>query len=160
MLSGCVCDFLQKVGHGKLNQFYLFDTFEGIPEEQFNAQDEPLGEYHNNKNYKKDVYSEVTDIFSIYEYVKVVKGQIPQILNDYKHIDNVSYLSLDMNILYPEKCAMEFFWDRMVKGGAVLLDDYGYAGHEKQQTFFDDFCKKINTVPCQLPTGQAIIMKT
>lgn len=160
ILTGSILKLLDKTGYGQLENIYLFDTFTNIPEDQFDEKSEPLGRWHNTNNYTEDLYDYVKGQFSKHDLVKVIQGRVPEILEQYQHIKDVSYLSLDMNIVYPEKAAMEFFWDRMVKGGIVLLDDYGYANHEEQQKYFDQFCRERNTVPVQIPTGQAFIIKT
>ena len=160
ILSGSVLKLLEKTGYGKLENFYLFDTYKNIPEEQFDEKTEPLGRWHNTNSYTEDIYEYTKKQFEKYDFVNVIQGKVPDVLEDYKDIKDVAYLSLDMNIVYPEKAAMEFFWDKMVTGGIVLLDDYGYINHDEQQKYFDDFCRERGTVPVQLPTGQAIIIKT
>jgi len=50
-----------------------------------------------------------------------------------EHIRKVSYLSIDMNCVKPEIAAAQFFWDRMVSGGIMVLDDYGFRGHIEQK---------------------------
>lgn len=157
ILSGAICGLLEKTGTGKLENFYLFDTFEGIPKDQI--EKEGIADFHNENSYTEDVYSFVKGEFEQYPYVKVVQGAVPDVLEDYKDIKDVSYLSIDMNILYPEQKAMEFFWDRCVPGAYILLDDYGFAGHEKQQAYFDQFFRERNCVPMQLPTGQGLVFK-
>ena len=42
-----------------------------------------------------------------------------------------------MNIVLPEIAAIEFFWDRLVPGAMVLLDDYGWSTHTAQKLAFD-----------------------
>lgn len=160
LLSGSICKLFEKTGVDRLEKFYLFDTYEGIPTDQFDEKTEPLASYHNKHNYTENIYDFVQKVFSPYPYVHVVQGRVPEILEKYKEIQDVSYLSLDMNIVIPEKAAMEFFWDRMVNGGVVLLDDYGFANHGPQQDYFDSFCRERNTVPVHFPTGQAMIIKT
>lgn len=160
LLSGCIFKLLDRVGYGKMKNFYLFDTYHNIPEDQFDEKIEPLGRWHNKNNYKKDIYPFVRDLYKPYKQAHVIQGVVPDILEKYKGIKDVSFLSLDMNIVYPEKAAMEFFWDRMVPGGVVLLDDYGYINHDPQQDYFDQFCRERGTVPVQLPTGQAMVIKT
>ncbi len=160
ILSGSILKLLEKTGYGKLDKFLLFDTFTNIPEEQFDEKIEPLGRWHNTNNYTEDIYEYVKGQFAKYDFVDVIQGKVPDVLEKYKDVKDVAYLSLDMNVVFPEKAAIEFFWDKMVTGGVVLLDDYGYINHDPQQDYFDEFCRKRNCVPIQIPTGQAIIIKT
>jgi hypothetical protein len=54
----------------------------------------------------------------------------------------------------PEIAAAEHFWDRLVPGGIIVLDDYGWRKQINQKIAFDRFAdaRKINVL--SLPTGQ------
>jgi predicted O-methyltransferase YrrM len=71
----------------------------------------------------------------------------------------VAYLSIDMNCVMPEIAAAEYLWDRIVSGGVILLDDYGWQGAIAQKRAFDEFAQKRNTLVLPLPTGQGVILK-
>ena len=64
-----------------------------------------------------------------------------------------------MNCVIPEITAAEFFWDKLVPGALVVLDDYGWSAHKPQKKAFDEFTKKRNTQVLTLPTGQGLIVK-
>jgi hypothetical protein len=64
-----------------------------------------------------------------------------------------------MNCAYPEIKAIEYFWDKIVSGGIVLMDDYAYEGHEHQMKAFDIFAKSKNVKILNLPCGQGMIIK-
>jgi len=68
-------------------------------------------------------------------------------------------LHIDMNCTLPEIAAAEYFWDRLVSGAAMLLDDYGHGGHEEQKYAFDGFAKRKGVEILSLPTGQGLIIK-
>ena len=44
-------------------------------------------------------------------------------------IAQVAFLHIDMNCAYPERAALEHFWDRLAPGAMVLFDDYAYYGN-------------------------------
>jgi hypothetical protein len=64
--------------------------------------------------------------FAPWPRCRLVRGTVPQTLAAFPEGRKVAYLSLDMNIVVPEIAAIEFFWDRLVLGAVVLLDDYGW----------------------------------
>ena len=137
----------------KNKTFFLFDTYEGVPEDRV-PNDEPAAfwnEYH-------DVYDFVCGKFVEFENVKIVKGIVPDSLSSVE-INKVSYLSIDMNYSVPERAALEYFWDKMVHGGIICLDDYAFLGREKQKQTADEFAKNNNVKILTLPTGQGIIIK-
>ena len=71
----------------------------------------------------------------------------------------IAYLSLDMNWAVPEQRAAEYFWDRIVPGGIILHDDYGFKLHEEQRKMMDRFAASRGVQVLALPTGQGIILK-
>ena len=132
--------------------FWLLDSFEGIPEDQF-ADGEKVHDHQYD-----DTYDDVVRTFSAFPNVQIVKGRVPETLGQVS-AEKVCYLSLDMNVSYPEIAAAEHFWDRLVPGAVKLLDDYGFLGHEFQKNAFDEFARKRGYEVLCLPTGQGIILK-
>lgn len=138
---------------------YLFDTWNGIPESQIGTN-EPLAAWHNQNNYCEDTYEFVEQIFASFPNVFLIRGIIPQTLSEFDDTQcELSMLHLDMNIVSPEKAALDFFWPRIAVGGVVLLDDYGFAKHTEQRNFYDSFFGDLGLIVCQLPTGQAFVLK-
>jgi len=154
LLSSAIVEYLDFKNINK--NFFLIDTFEGLSD-KYSTEEE--------KNRTGDLYTkvnpwhqEIVDMFSQYDNVHVTKGVIPDILNDLK-IEKVSFLSMDMNSYIPEKDALEFFWPKLVSGGIVIFDDYGFPGHELQKESHDKFASENNLLIYTSPTGQGILIK-
>ena len=64
-----------------------------------------------------------------------------------------------MNAEAPERAALEFFWDRVVPGGVVFLDDYAFRGHDAQRRSFDAFAEEHRVGILALPTGNGLLIK-
>jgi hypothetical protein len=96
--------------------------------------------------------------FAPFPQARLVRGKVPESLATVP-IDRVCYLSLDMNLVVPETAAIHYFWDRLVPGAPVVLDDYGWLGYEAQKTAMDEFAagKGLKVLP--LPTGQGLLIK-
>jgi len=137
----------------KDRKFYLFDTFCGLDEEFCTKE-----EYEIRKNSYPDTFERVKKTFKSYKNVILVKGPIPKTLEDVD-IRKVAYLSIDMNCVLPEIKALEFFWPKLVKGGVIVLDDYGWKGHEQQKKAEDEFATSVGVKILSLPTGQGLIIK-
>ena len=131
--------------------FWLLDTFHGIPAEQVDA-----GVVH--RHLYPDSWDEVSALFNDRRNVRLVRGRIPETLSQV-HADRVCFLSIDMNASVPEIAALEFFWPRLVPGGMVVIDDYGWNGHDAQQQGFDDFARRHDRAVLALPTGQGLLVK-
>jgi O-methyltransferase len=136
-------------------KFYLLDTFEGLVEKYISDEERE----HGVDDYKyANCYDEVKNTFAEFENVVIVKGAVPETLSQVT-TEKVGYLSIDMNCAAPEIAAAEFFWDKMVSGAAMILDDYGWAKHIVQKHAFDEFAKQRNVPILSLPTGQGLILK-
>lgn len=134
-------------------RFFLFDTYAGLVEEQ--VTDHDTAAY---RNVYSDCYQFVVESFRKYPNVVVVKGVVPEILSTVA-IDKVAYLSIDMNCVFPEIAALEHFWPKLVKGAVVVLDDYGFSGHEEQKREADRFAAAHSVRILSLPTGQALVIR-
>ncbi|WP_051313347.1 TylF/MycF/NovP-related O-methyltransferase [Sporocytophaga myxococcoides] len=138
-------------------QFYLFDTYEGLVESMVSEKEKEAG-IGGYVGFYNDVYNQVKETFAPFENVRIVKGIVPQSLSSVK-VDKICYLSIDMNCVEPEIAAAEFYWDKIVSGGVIILDDYGFPKHIEQKNAFDAFAKKKKVQILSLPTGQGIILK-
>ena len=74
-------------------------------------------------------------------------------------VDKISFLSIDLNSVKPEVECLNILWDRVIKGGAIVLDDYGFPGCEKQKLAHDEFAKSKDCIIMASPTGQGILIK-
>ena len=147
------------VDFDKLNKkFYLLDTYEGLVASQISEQEKKSGIDHYLDSYR-DVYEEVKETFSAFNRVTLIKGMVPETLPQCKS-EKIAYLSIDMNVVEPEIAAANYFWDKLVKGGVMILDDYGFPQHIHQKKPFDEFAKQKNQSILCLPTAQGIIIKS
>lgn len=137
--------------------FFLFDTFEGIPESQMSETERPLALSKNQRHYF-DCLALVEQNFADFPNVKTVKGPVPDSLGTVA-IDRVSYLHIDMNIAAPEVAALAYFWDRMVTGGIIVFDDYASLAHRSQKTALDMIAGKLGAAILTMPTGQGLLLK-
>jgi hypothetical protein len=136
-------------------RFYLLDTYEGLvdryisPEER--ARGVRTGEY-------EPCYDAVVKTFAPYNSARIIRGPVPDTLPQVD-AEKIAFLSLDMNTRDPEIAAAECFWDRLVQGAVIVLDDYGWRKHYEQKRAFDAFAAARGTQVLSLPTGQGLILK-
>lgn len=97
-------------------------------------------------------------LFSPYPNVKLIQGVIPDCLGNVT-ASSIAYLYLDLNVVEPEIAAAEFFWEKLVPGGFVILDDFGFGGHEEQKNGFIKFAKEKHVEILFCPTGQGLMIK-
>jgi hypothetical protein len=143
----------------------LVDTFTGVPEELWSAEEIKAGANSAQWFYKEagDLFDYVRDRFAAWPQVTVMRGMVPDCLHALKDIERIGLLMLDMNCAAPERAAAEFFWDRILPGGIILSDDYGHSqpgvGFIEQKRAFDEFAKSKNVAVLTLPTGHGMIVR-
>lgn len=138
--------------------FFLFDTWEGIPMEQYTEAERAVGlDQVHNDSYESN-FALAKRNFSPYGNVELVKGIVPDTLTQVT-IDKVAYIAIDMNAVAPEIAAAEFFWPKMVSGAIMILDDYGWLHHVNQKIAFDKFAEERGVKILNLPTGQGMLIK-
>jgi hypothetical protein len=136
-------------------KFYLLDTFSGLPDKYVLEEEKALG---RSLGGYEECYEQVKATFEPFDNVVIVKGAVPETLPQVKS-EAIAYLSIDMNCVEPEIATAEFFWEKLVSGGVMLLDDYGWAGHILQKRAFDRFAAERTVPILSLPTGQGVIIK-
>lgn len=151
-MSAAVMKYLdfEKISDKK---FYLFDTFCGLDEELVSAEE--MAVYRNEY---PDCHEFVMRTLGCHSNVVVVKGLVPYTL-DSVNIEKVAFLHIDMNCAAPERAAADFFWPKIVSGGILVFDDYGFEGHEIQAREADEFARGVGHEVLCLPTGQGMIVK-
>ena len=161
MLSSGIMNYLNWDSLGK--NFYLIDTFNGIDQSLLTDTEKENGYLEKNEQllssgfYVSGIES-VKENFSEWENITIVEGSIPQILNNLD-LRKVAYLHIDMNNVVPEMAALEFFWDRLVPGAFILMDDYAYNGYRNQKLGMDEVAMKKGVKIASLPTGQGLLIK-
>ena len=136
--------------------FYLLDTYDGLVPDQIRESErkEGIGDY---LGAYKNMYERAKETFGPFR-TKIIKGMVPDTLKECD-AERICYLSIDMNVVEPEIAAANFFWPKLVKGGVIILDDYGFPRHIEQKLAFDKFAREKNVSILYLPTGQGIIFK-
>ena len=65
-----------------------------------------------------------------------------------------------MNVPNVEIKTIEYFWDKIINGGIILIDDYCYSSkYTLNKKNFDEFAKIHSIRIYQIPTGQGILIK-
>lgn len=152
--SRAIIEFVD-LGNVPDKKFYLLDTFTGLSEKLVSDEEKRHGVL--SYPYEND-YESVVEAFKDFSNVVIIKGEIPSTLEMVRS-EKVSLLSIDLNCAEPEIAAAEFYWDRLVSGAAMILDDYGWEKHIVQKKAFDRFAEHRGVPILSLPTGQGLILK-
>jgi O-methyltransferase len=155
IMSLAICNYIDFNATGK--NFFLYDTFQGMPEDQILPEERTLGRHLENTMYE-DCFERARSNFKPFPRARLIKGKVPDTLSMQK-IERVCYLMLDMNMAVPEVAAIEYFWDKLVPGALVLFDDYGWLAYIQQKKAMDSFAASKGVKILTLPTGQGLLIK-
>lgn len=130
---------------------HLFDTFEGMPVTDKHADLHKKGDFGDTS--LKQVIEFVGQEQSIFH-----AGFIP---DTFAGLDNLkfSFAHVDVDIRSSVLACCRFLYPRMVPGGVIIFDDYGYATCPGERQAVDEFFKDKPECPLVLNHGQAIIFK-
>lgn len=140
-------------------KYYMLDTFSGL-DSRFSSDAElnsQLNIIYKQENTER-LYNSVLKSFSSFP-VKIIKGTVPETL---AQVDaaKLSFVSIDMNSVRPEVAALEFCWNKLVPGGIIVLDDYGYNNQfNALRKAHDEFADSKGVKVLSVPTCQGIIIK-
>lgn len=140
-------------------KFYLFDTFAGIPEEMATETERKSVRKKNEGIYSHDGLAVAKRAFSGFEEnVEFVVGRLPDTLEN-SGIDQLSYVSIDLNSVNAEMAVINDIWNKIVPGGLIVLDDFGFPGFEEQREAWLAFAAGHDRMILSVPTGQGILAR-
>lgn len=145
-----------------INEFFsdetlwLFDTFEG-----FDAKDVEMdvasaksaingGKYDRFKNTSMDI---VKMRCSHRDKLVFKQGRVPETFDGVN--DEFCFVNLDMDLYVPQLAALNFFNERMVKGGVILVHDYYNETFSGTKKAVDEFLEKTGDVR-MMPIGDGM----
>lgn len=161
-LPGDVCEVgVYKGGTAKLlakifskynKTLHLFDTFAGMP------KTDPTKDLHKKGDFKDTTLAEVKDYLADYNQINFYQGLFPQTA---KPIENLSFCfaHIDTDIYSSTMECCEFFYMRMIGGGIILFDDYGFPSCPGSKLAVDEYFVDKRENPIYLPTGQVFVIK-
>ena len=134
-------------------QLHLFDTFIGMPNTTMQGIDN-----HKAGDFADTSLERVNRYLSQFPFVVFHPGLIPDTLAAAKD-RAFSFVHIDVDIYQTSKDCCGFFYPRMVRGGTMLFDDYGFPQCKGERKAVDEFFLDKKETPISLPTGQCLVIK-
>lgn len=88
-----------------------------------------------------------------------IKGYIPESFDLCENPNSLIWLHIDLNSSKPTTDTLAFFYEKILSGGVILFDDYGWYGYTESKQAIDKFLAEKGGSLLPLPTGQAIYFK-
>jgi hypothetical protein len=150
------------IGPSQIPDFFLFDSFEGFSPQYSDPSDFPddlqFFDFANNVYRQEGLYERVRERFACFSHFKVIKGFLPAAL-DCECPEKIGYLHIDLNSPRAEVAVLERLFNRVVPGGIVVFDDYGWKLFRLQKEAEDSFMHARGYDILELPTGQGLVVK-
>lgn len=140
--------------------FSIFDSFEGLSE--IKEEDMSTHAIDDDSLRKQFAYGEdlVKQNLSTFTCIQFYKGWIPDRFTEVEE-QQFSFVHIDVDLYEPIKDSIDFFYPKLISGGIMVFDDYGFT------TQFPGAKKAVDEVLSSLkhsffmalPSGQAFIIK-
>jgi O-methyltransferase len=114
--------------------------------------------HHAMPAHSKALFDTVCAKFDHMSNVRVTQGRVPEVLADVSP-QTVAFMHIDLNNAAAEVGALEVLFDRLLPGGILVLDDYGWLGYKEQKAAQDPWLAARGYQVLELPTGQGLVFK-
>ena len=107
-----------------IRNYFLVDSFEGLSE--ILKEDKPINPnlpIHKKGDLNINI-EEVELIFKNFENMHLIKGWIPNVFNSLDENNKYKFVHLDVDLFQPTIDSLEYIYDKVVKGGIIITDDY------------------------------------
>jgi hypothetical protein len=135
-------------------QFFLFDTFEGLPSSDHPTDDYPAGTFGDT------TLEEVSGLFQDNDSVIITKGLFPESAKKLSEDQRFAFVHLDADLYQSNFDGLEYFYPRLSPGGVIVIDDFEHPFCKGIQQSTEDFLKD-KPEKLEIPTKhQAMIRKS
>lgn len=121
-------------------KLYLFDTFEGFPESDWNYERNHKLLKHEGGKMNNTSVEYVLGKMLYPEQCIVKKGYFPETANGLE--DEFIFVNIDTDLYKPILAGLEYFWPRMIEGGYILIHDYFSLTYTGAKKAVDEFAQR------------------
>jgi len=141
---------IRRDGGGR--RLHLFDSFVGL-----SAPDVMDGVYWAAGSLACGQAEVAVNLAEFADLVSFHDGWIPERFSDVAGT-RFCFVHIDVDLFQPTRDALEFFYPRMVAGGLILCDDYGFETCPGARHAMDAFFAEQPEPIVHLPTGQGLVL--
>lgn len=128
-------------------RYFLYDLFD---------HDETMP-HHSMPEHGSELYQHVRGRFPEPNVI-ITQGRVPESLA-VASPEKVAFMHLDLNNMDAEIGALEVLWDRIVPGGILVLDDFGWLAYNRQHWAEKSWLAERGHPILEMPTGQGLVIK-
>jgi hypothetical protein len=141
---------------GRANRFYVCDTFEGHV-----AVDARLDGHHQvGQQFQSTSFDAVSKYLRDFDNVRVIKGDFQQTSAALADEPAFGFAHIDVDVYPVTRFCLEFFADRLIPGGLIVVDDYGSRSCEGVKAAVEEFAAgRADYRLIHLLTSQALLVR-
>lgn len=149
---------------GFSNSFHVFDSFEGLSDKQLEDvkgnESQSQEDIQKEREYFSATEEEFNNAVRDFAFITTYKGWIPDRFSEVQD-RKFAFAHIDVDLYQPTRDCLEFIFPRLLLGGAIVVDDYGYSQFPGAKQAVDEF---LAVNDCQLfyemPLGSCFIIKS
>ena len=150
--------------HQFSKSFHIFDSFEGGLSDKTR---EDLSEYVKQtkeeaafeKNWFASTVDDLKHALKGFDFIQIYKGWIPDRFQEVES-KQFAFVHIDVDLYQPTLDSLKFFFPRLLPGGVIVVDDYGYSWFPGAKKAVDEFLKDNDCFMFyETPIGSCFIVK-
>lgn len=150
--------------HRFSRSFHIFDSFEGglsdkTSEDMSDYARQTKEEAEFEKNWFSSTIDDLKRALTGFDFIEIYKGWIPERFHEVEH-KQFSFVHVDVDLYQPTLDSLKFFYPRLMPGGIIVVDDYGYSVFPGAKRAVDEFVQGIDcSLFYETPMGSCFIIK-
>lgn len=139
-------------GQREERALHLFDSFQGMPKTTKGIDRIQEGEFSDTS------VETVSALLAPFPFAQIHAGFIPRTFEEIE-IPRIAWAYIDVDIYQAVHDCIAYIYPRLVSGGTLLFDDYGFPCCSGARQAVDEAFASLPEVPLCLPTGQCLVTK-
>lgn len=145
---------IREIIEGHSRTLRLFDTFAGME-----RTDPEKGDRHRPGDFADTNLDLVKNLVGSEPWIDYRTGWVPETFKGLED-EQISFAHIDLDLYAPILRSCEFIYPRLVGGGAIIFDDYGFPSTPGARRAIDEYFADKPEIPIVVQTGQAIVIKS
>lgn len=138
---------------GEGNKLYLCDTFNGVVKAGIKDKTYKGGEHSDTS------FEEVSKIFNHNSSVKILQGIFPEQTAHLIDDEPFKLCHIDVDVYESAKDIFEWIYPKLIIGGVVVFDDYGFAACEGVTSYVNSLIGNLDFRAIYNLNGHAVLIK-
>ena len=147
---GGTARLIARIFAGAGKRVLLFDTFAAMPETDSPDDFVRAGDFGDTS------LEAVRAVFEGSPHVEIIAGRFPETAKEVSD-ERFCFVHVDVDMYRSVHDCCEFFFPRLVPGGVMIFDDYGFLSTRSARSAVDQYFEGRMERPIYLPTGQCLV---